>query len=64
MNETPNPSNTRAERFYVRQGFTDTQVCLPFYLRGQIYEDTVLVRSLTHQPVLPTQMPAHRDVRG
>ena len=38
------PSNTRAERFYKRQGFTDTQVCLPFYLCGRIYEDTVLVR--------------------
>lgn len=40
------PSNTRAERFYLRQGFTDTKVCLPFHLCGQIYEDTVLVRGL------------------
>jgi len=44
------PSNTRAERFYLRQGFTDTTICLPFHLCGRIYEDTVLVRPLTTAP--------------
>jgi diamine N-acetyltransferase len=40
------PSNLRAERFYARQGFTETAVGLPFVLADRTYHDVVLVRPL------------------
>lgn len=40
------PSNARAERFYLRQGFVETGVGLPFHLEGRVYDDVILVRPL------------------
>lgn len=40
------PSNARAERFYLRQGFVETGVGLPFHLEGRVYNDVILVRRL------------------
>jgi diamine N-acetyltransferase len=41
------PSNTRAERFYLRQGFTHTGIGHPFELEGKTYHDVVLTHTLT-----------------